>query len=1044
MFYADLHIHSKYSRATSRDCDLEHLALWAAKKGISVVGTGDFTHPGWFAEIRDKLTPAEPGLFRLRPDLERELCRSTDGPAPSDVRFLLQVEISTIYKKDGQTRKVHHLLYAPELAHAERITQSLARIGNLASDGRPILGLDSRNLLEITLAAGEGCFLIPAHIWTPWFAVLGSKSGFDSIEHCYGDLSSEVFALETGLSSDPEMNWRLSQLDRYALVSNSDAHSPAKLGREACRFHTERDYFALRRALATGDGYGGTVEFFPEEGKYHLDGHRTCGVRLEPDETRRCEGLCPMCGKPLTLGVMYRVCELADRPTPPNPLPARAAPFRSLIPLDEILGELCGVGPQSKTVRQRYDELLVRLGPELCILDQVPAEDLRRAGSPLLAEALTRMRERRVIRQGGYDGEYGVIRLFTPDELLTRTSAGLLFDMPKEEKPKAESRKRKTTPRDAGSPEPSPIMPPASSAFGSPLSAVPVLSSLDADQRAAAEIVSGPLLVIAGPGTGKTRTLTHRLAHLVLDHGARPEQCLALTFSRRAASEMSERLAQLLPDQAARLSVLTFHRLGLAILQEQSAALGWSVPHRVAGEPERLEMLRQTFDLSERAAGQLLSRISRHKRQPAAEIADDDAAAFARYEQELCARAWLDFDDLIVRPLELFARRPDLAEQYRARYCWVSVDEYQDIDAAQYALLRQLVPAHGNLCAIGDPDQAIYGFRGADVGYFQRFGEDFPNARTVRLTRNYRSTQTIVDAALELIAPSSLVADRRLLAQSVGARQVEIHACATERAEAEFVVHSIERLLGGSTFFSLDSQRAAGHESEEVSFADIAVLYRTEAQADALAEALTRSGMPFERRCHERLGERPWVQSVLRAIEDADESSGSVSERLERAIKRAFFDAPPADAALPALRDLAARCASDLPGFLSELALGTDVDLWDPRADRIALLTLHAAKGLEFLVVFLVGCEDGLLPLHWGAPDAAVLAEERRLFFVGMTRAERRLILTHARKRFWRGAVRELPLSPFLADVRSELLALERHESPAKSKPVDHQRTLFD
>ena len=421
MFYADLHVHSKFSRATSRDCDLEHLALWAGRKGIGVVATGDFTHPGWFREIEEKLIPAEPGLFRLRPELEASLARDPAALGDGAIRFVLQVEISTIYKKDGSTRKVHHLIYVPDLDAARRVTAALARIGNLASDGRPILGLDSRNLLEIVLASGEGSFLVPAHVWTPWFAVLGSKSGFDSIEHCYGDLSAEVFALETGLSSDPPMNWRLSALDRYALISNSDAHSPSKLGREACVFDTDLDYFAMRRALATGEGYRGTVEFFPEEGKYHLDGHRKCGVCLEPGETRRYGGNCPTCGKPLTLGVMYRVCELADRPEPPNPLPPRAAPFRSIVPLSEVLSELLGVGPDTKTVRRKYDDLLSRLGPELFILERVPLEDLAHAGGSILAESLRRMRAGQVIRQGGYDGEYGVIRLLTDEERARRS-----------------------------------------------------------------------------------------------------------------------------------------------------------------------------------------------------------------------------------------------------------------------------------------------------------------------------------------------------------------------------------------------------------------------------------------------------------------------------------------------------------------------------------------------------------------------------------------------------------------------------------------------
>jgi PHP family Zn ribbon phosphoesterase len=255
VFHADLHVHSRFSRACSRDCDIEHLSWWALRKGISVLGTGDFTHPGWMAELKQTLVPAEPGLLRVRPDLEARLRRDVPRACGGgDVRFMLSVEISTIYRRDDRTRKVHHLIYAPDFGAADRIAATLARIGNLASDGRPILGLDSRDLLEITLSAGPDCFLLPAHVWTPWFAVLGSKSGFDAVRDCYADLAGHIFAVETGLSSDPQMNWMCSSLDSYRLVSNSDAHSPPMLGREATTFGTSLDYFAMAAALRTGDG----------------------------------------------------------------------------------------------------------------------------------------------------------------------------------------------------------------------------------------------------------------------------------------------------------------------------------------------------------------------------------------------------------------------------------------------------------------------------------------------------------------------------------------------------------------------------------------------------------------------------------------------------------------------------------------------------------------------------------------------------------------------------------------------------------------------
>src|SRR5215217_960673 len=425
-FVADLHVHSRYSRACSRDCDLEHLAWWAARKGIGLVGTGDLCHPAWAAEIREKLVPAEPGLFRLRPDLERAVLDTLPPPVRVPVRFQLSVEISTIYKRGERTRKVHHLLYAPDLGVADELTRRLGRIGNLASDGRPILGLGSRDLLETLLSSGEGGYLVPAHVWTPWFAALGSKSGFDSVAECYADLAGHIFAIETGLSSDPAMNHRVSGLDRYRLVSNSDAHSPPALGREATVLDTDLDYWAIRRALETGEGFEGTLEFFPEEGKYHVDGHRKCGVRMEPAETRRHGGLCPACGKPPTVGVLHRVEALADRPD--GARPAGAAGFRNILQLPELVGEALGIGPRSKAVTAVVTGLVDRLGPELEILERIPVEEVAKFAPPLVAEAITRVRRGQVVWEPGYDGEYGTIQIFTPDELRSSPVTATLFE----------------------------------------------------------------------------------------------------------------------------------------------------------------------------------------------------------------------------------------------------------------------------------------------------------------------------------------------------------------------------------------------------------------------------------------------------------------------------------------------------------------------------------------------------------------------------------------------------------------------------------------
>jgi uncharacterized protein (TIGR00375 family) len=1018
-FYADLHIHSKFSRACSRDCDLEHLAWWAGRKGISVVGTGDFTHPAWREELGAQLVPDAPGLFRLRPELERAVHEKLPPACRTPVRFMLSSEISTIYKRDGRTRKVHHLLYAPSLDAVDEITRRLLRVGNLASDGRPILGLDSRDLLEITLAGGDGCYLVPAHAWTPWFAVLGSQSGFDRVADCYADLASHIFAVETGLSSDPEMNWRVSSLDGYRLVSNSDAHSPPMLGREATAFACEADYFAIYQALRTGDGFGGTVEFFPEEGKYHLDGHRACGVRTTPAETQAAGGKCPVCGKTPTIGVQHRVDLLADRPE--GYRPPGAAGFASFVQLPEILGEIAGVGAKSKSVTAQATALVERFGPELSILGDVPLDDLAAGAPSIVAEAIGRLRRGDVRRDAGYDGVYGTIRLFDPGEL----AGAALFDLPRApRKPRAAasgSGSANTPGAGAGADVASaPVAP----------TAPPSVGGLDPEQRAIVTHDGGPLLVVAGPGAGKTRVLTHAIAHRI-GNGLLPQRCLAVTFTRRARDELRERLAALLgAETAALVTVATFHSLGLLILRD-------------------------------------LGR-----------------------EDEVDLDAPDGFDSLLTLPLALLDGDPAVAQAYRSRWTDVFVDEYQDVDEQQYRLLRLLTSPDSRVCAIGDPDQAIYGFRGGDVGYFLRFQSDFGSAATVQLSRSYRSAPTIVRAAMQLIRPGTLVPGRELVPTrtDIPDGPVVLHSVSDEREEAEAVAAEIERLLGGASFHALDSRAVDGRDRAEhqLSFGDFAVLYRTSAQAAAVGEALARRGFPNQRRAHTRLAETPGVPQILAALGDAgtldagivdlgtvdaataDAGTFSLTERLAEAVRVALLSVPAglsdpgasvaaaetkpsagrkasggsavrtdaqSDAELKraeviaAIRSaadllgpLAERCGADLNRFLDEVALGAEVDTWDPRADRITLLTLHAAKGLEFPVVFIVGCDDGLLPLRPWRGAEIDYAEERRLLFVGMTRATTRLTLLTASKRMLRGEVTECSPSPFLSSLDPAVL----------------------
>ena len=1164
LFHADLHIHSRFSRACSRDCAIEHLAWWALRKGITVVGTGDFTHPAWAEELKETLIPAEPGLFRLRPEMAERVARASPQSCRQQVRFMLSAEISTIYRGGDRTRKVHHLLYAPTFAAADRITAALSKIGNLASDGRPILGLDSRHLLEITLDGGPGCYLVPAHVWTPWFAVLGSKSGFDTVADCYADLSAEVFAIETGLSSDPPMNWRCSSLDAYRLVSNSDAHSPPMLGREATTFGTPLDYFAMADALRTGKGLIGTLEFYPEEGKYHLDGHRKCGIRFEPSQTREHDGSCPECGKQVTVGVLHRVAELADRPA--GYRPGGAPRFTNLVQLPQIVGEILATGAKSKKVGAEVTRLVAALGPELSILSDIPVSDLSRAGGDVLAEAITRLRRGEVRREAGFDGEYGVVRLFGPGEL---DRSEPLFEVMRplsDALPAAPGRRRTAAadgrsgrartaatgtrpdrepataghrsgrqptaaghrsgrqpaaaaieiPLDRRSPPPGDQGPTGEALPGAALpgralpgAALPgaaqpdgahpdgahpdgalpgrappgraLPDGLDHDQQAAM-LADAPLMIIAGPGTGKTRTLAHRIAYQIA-HGAAPESCVAITFTRRAASEMRERLAVLAPDQAGQVNVTTFHGLGLMILREHHEQAGLSSGFQVADDAARLQIAAELTG-SERDGRRLLA---------------EGAADPARRElfvKALLARDLVDFDGLIELPAALLRDGPELLSSLRRRWPLMSVDEYQDIDSVQYELLRLLAGDGSGLTAIGDPDQAIYGFRGADVRFFLRFGTDFRGATTRQLTRNYRTSGTIVAAALQAIGPATLVPGRNLRAIRPRGALITFHESADEHAEAAWIAAAIDRLLGGSSFHSLDSGRSDGYGQDGIDLSDVAILYRTDAQAGPLGRALARAGLPFQKSSHDLLERRAGVAEIIREMSLASagstgrpdaggpgQGSMAVADRLRAAVRRLAATGPSggadprwvaagtrlaADGAgaggagpgggSPAggspgggptrasaawavdvrsageiLLPLARRCGSDMDRFRTEIALGAVADALDPRADAVTLLTLHAAKGLEFGAVFVAGCEKGLLPLWVPGADPASgpdPAEERRLLFVGMTRARTRLFLSYAARRTRHGSTVATGPSPFLAAIDQAFL-----DRPAKSRP---------
>jgi len=427
-FIADFHIHSKYSRATSRDMDLENLDKWARIKGVDLLGSGDFTHPAWLKELKGKLEPCEPGLFKLRKINKIKLNNGWHLPSANngngnnnekDLRFILTSEISCIYKKNNRTRKVHMMAFAPSFEAVEKINAHLGWIGNLKADGRPILGLDAKELAKIILNISPEALVVPAHIWTPHFSVFGSESGFDSLSECFDEYTRYIYALETGLSSDPAMNWRLSQIDNISLISNSDSHSPHRIGREANIFEGRIEgYRYIAEALRLGvkappsikNRLVKTIEFFPEEGKYHYDGHRNCKIAWSPEETKKHKGICPVCGKRVTVGVMSRVEILADRPLVGKP--SRTAPFINLIPLEEIIADAFDMGTGTKRVDAEYQELINKFGQEFKILMDLPKEELLKAGKVEVVDAIMRVREGQVKIEPGYDGEYGKIKIY--------------------------------------------------------------------------------------------------------------------------------------------------------------------------------------------------------------------------------------------------------------------------------------------------------------------------------------------------------------------------------------------------------------------------------------------------------------------------------------------------------------------------------------------------------------------------------------------------------------------------------------------------------
>jgi len=1076
-FISDLHIHSHFSRATSKQLVPEYIDYWAAIKGISVVGTGDFTHPGWLKELKDKLEPSQEGLFKLKKEYKKDLDIPKAPDLSSKTRFILSAEISSIYKKNNKVRKVHNVLLAPDFSTAEKIQNKLVKIGgNITSDGRPILGLDSRDLLEMALEVSDKIFFIPAHIWTPWFSVLGSKSGFDSIKECFEDLTPYISAVETGLSTDAPMHWMCSFLDEFTLVSNSDAHSPEKLGRNANIFNTDLTYPDIIRSMATGNSktFLGTIDLFPQEGKYHYDGHRKCGVRWDPLQTLQHNEICPECGKRVTVGVMSRVVQLSDREDL-DKRPSRL-PFYSIIPLKEILSEITGVGPASKTVHSEYFSLIKKFGPELNILLDLPPEELKKEGHEVLGEAVRRMRNRQVIIQEGYDGEYGRIKVFHERESLNLRSQEALFV--KESSPPSVIPKRKVINfnlkqyqrlQNKKPPVPSQL------AFKvkedrPQKQSLNAIKKLNREQKQAVTHKKGPAVVKAGPGTGKTHTLCCRAAYIIQEMKVPPKNIMAVTFTNKAAQEMRTRLKKMLPHKSKpKYNVATFHAFGYEILKKHSKHLGRTSHFSVLHDEERLRLIQDTFDYSRQKAKKAAESVRKAKQNILSLENEPIHSFFERYEEHLKKADLFDIDDCLYQPFMLFTRLPSLLNQYKKSYSHMLVDEFQDINLVQYQMIKALMPDQdANIYIIGDPDQAIYGFRGADARFMDEFLDDYPKASVYKLKQSYRCSDFILRASERVI--QSYGTQTSLLKGLTKGIKINMAPHASHKSEAEFVARRIEEIIGGLRFFSMDSEISEGDEKEDItSLSDFAVLCRIKEQMKPIEKALNDHTIPYQ-----KIGETPFfkeepIKSVIdvykmalnpknaflkqkltkKKISNPEDilnlpkliENKRLPESMEFIINR-FFHKQKNEAgdSFKNLMDLSKEFENHPEEFIKHTSLSSGPDTYDPSLERVTLMTLHAAKGLEFPCVFITGCEEGLLPYSFFTDRPSDPEEERRLLYVGMTRAVKYLYLTYAKKRFIHGRSLEPKPSRFLKVVEEELI--EKITSEYSSKKTS-QMKLF-
>ncbi len=869
MFTADLHIHSKYSRATSKDMNLEKIAEVCEIKGIDLVVTGDFIHPEWLKELKDKLEDVGSGFFQLKNSKYK-------------VQFILGGEISSIYKKDGKVRKIHNMIYMPTIESAEKLSKKLDNIGNIHSDGRPILGLDSKHLLELCLEVDENVIFIPAHIWTPWFSLFGKMSGFDDIEQCFEDLTQYIYAVETGLSSDPPMNWRLSMLDKFTLVSNSDAHSPFKIAREANIFFCKKDYFSLLESLKDKSKVA-TIEFFPEEGKYHYDGHRKCNICLNPEEAIKNNNICPECGKTITIGVLHRVLELADRK---DNIPFLQKYF-SLVPLDEIIAQALNVRSSTKKVKNIYKKMIKSLGSELEILKDIPLVEIKKVAGELIAYGIEKMRKGKVEVKPGFDGEYGKIIVINEDDRKHfLAKKGIFIENIKLKEIKREKKEYEIKSNNKSE------------------NKVITNKNINNEQIKSIEALDDIILVIAGPGTGKTFTLVEKIKFLV-DQGYEVDKIFAITFTNKAKDELKNRVNL-------DVNIHTFHSLSKKIIEIKR-----NENIKILEAEEQLKIIKNLIKSNKKVdIEKFFKDLYFHRSGYEPEFFKKEVIDYTNY---LKSENLYDFDDLIFNAINILKIENPLNINY------LLIDEFQDINEPQFNIIKSFLKYNVKLFGIGDPNQSIYGFRGASNSYFNKL-----DGKKIFLKYNYRSCKNIINFSNKLInTPLQCVRDCD--------GEIKLMKFFSDDEEAKFIANEIKKLIGGVELHT------SNNLNEVVSFKDIAILFRVNALADKIKKVFKEEGIPFQE-------------------------------------------------------------AKETP--LEEI---TDLNF---EVEKVSLLSFHASKGLEFKVVFIIGVEDKLLPFSLSNYKVDI-EEEKRLLYVGITRAKDKLYLLSS-NRFIYGEKIKNKISRFL------------------------------